>query len=42
VFDEAVFAEFQAQASEQDLDDAWVELDHWAVFGTVDAQDEDS
>ena len=34
--DEAVFAEFQLQASEQDLDDAWVELDHWAVFGALD------
>lgn len=31
--DEAAFAEFQSNASEQDLDDAWVELDHWAVFG---------
>jgi RimJ/RimL family protein N-acetyltransferase len=36
--DQAVFAEFQSQASEQDLDDAWVELDHWAVFGAFDAQ----
>lgn len=30
--DEAVFSEFQDFASEQDLDDAYVELDHWAVF----------
>ncbi|MDK2126828.1 GNAT family N-acetyltransferase [Parachitinimonas caeni] len=34
--DEAAFAEFQASASEQDLDDAYVELDHWAVFGAFD------
>ncbi|AZZ92505.1 GNAT family N-acetyltransferase [Hahella sp. KA22] len=31
--DEAVFAEFQASATEQDLDDAYVELDHWEVCG---------
>lgn len=31
--DAALFATFQASASEQDLDDAYVELDHWAVFG---------
>lgn len=31
--DSAVFVQFQAAASEQDLDDAFVELDHWAVFG---------
>jgi len=31
--DAALFARFQALASEQDLDDAYVELDHWAVFG---------
>lgn len=31
--DAAAFAQFQAAASEQDLDDAYVELDHWAVFG---------
>ncbi|MCV2366907.1 GNAT family N-acetyltransferase [Roseateles oligotrophus] len=36
--DEKEFAEFQSQASEQDLDDAWVELDHWAVFGAFDAK----
>ncbi|MCV2355272.1 GNAT family N-acetyltransferase [Paucibacter sp. B2R-40] len=36
--DEKLFAEFQSQASEQDLDDAWVELDHWAVFGAFDAK----
>ncbi|MGQ5522755.1 GNAT family N-acetyltransferase [Chitinimonas sp. PSY-7] len=34
--DEAVFAEFQSSASEQDLDDAYVELDHWAVFGAFE------
>ncbi|QDQ28745.1 GNAT family N-acetyltransferase [Chitinimonas arctica] len=34
--DEAVFAEFQGNASEQDLDDAYVELDHWAVFGAFE------
>lgn len=27
------FAEFEASAPAQDLDDAYVELDHWAVFG---------
>ncbi len=32
--DEAVFSTFLAAASEQDLDDAFVELDHWAVFGS--------
>ncbi|HEV2504671.1 MAG TPA: GNAT family N-acetyltransferase [Mesorhizobium sp.] len=32
--DEAVFSTFQAAASDQDLDDAFVELDHWAVFGS--------
>jgi hypothetical protein len=31
--DEAAFAEFESAASAQDLDDAYVELDHWAVFG---------
>lgn len=36
VADEAVFAEFQAAASEQDLDDAYVELDHWLVFGAFE------
>lgn len=35
--DEPAFAEFQAQASEDDLDAAFVELDHWAVFGAFDA-----
>jgi hypothetical protein len=34
--DEAVFGEFQSHASEQDLDDAYVELDHWAVFGAFE------
>ena len=31
--DAAVFADFTSSASDQDLDDAYVELDHWAVFG---------
>lgn len=34
--DGAVFSEFQSLASEQDLDDAYVELDHWAVFGSFE------
>lgn len=34
--DEAVFTHFQSLASEQDLDDAYVELDHWAVFGSFE------
>lgn len=34
--DAAVFSEFQSSASEQDLDDAYVELDHWAVFGSFE------
>ncbi|CDH18746.1 hypothetical protein XBKQ1_150003 [Xenorhabdus bovienii str. kraussei Quebec] len=34
--DEAVFSEFESSASEQDLDDAYVELDHWAVFGSFE------
>lgn len=31
--DAAAFDVFQASASEEDLDAAWVELDHWQVFG---------
>ncbi|TKI55495.1 GNAT family N-acetyltransferase [Brevibacillus antibioticus] len=34
--DESVFFEFTSSASEQDLDDAYVELDHWAVFGSFE------
>jgi len=34
--DETVFGEFESHASEQDLDDAYVELDHWAVFGAFE------
>ncbi|WMT43291.1 GNAT family N-acetyltransferase [Paenibacillus sp. D2_2] len=34
--DDEVFSEFQSSASDQDLDDAYVELDHWAVFGSFD------
>lgn len=32
--DAAAFAEFTAQAPEDDLDEAYVELDHWLVVGT--------
>ncbi|WP_042479429.1 GNAT family N-acetyltransferase [Bacillus ndiopicus] len=32
--DAKVFSEFEGSASEQDLDDAYVELDHWTVFGS--------
>jgi GNAT superfamily N-acetyltransferase len=31
--DAQAFAEFESSASPQDLDDAYVELGHWAVFG---------
>jgi GNAT superfamily N-acetyltransferase len=34
--DRDAFEVFQADASEQDRDDAFVELDHWAVFGCFD------
>ena len=34
--DAALFKEFEEVASEQDLDDAYVELDHWAVFGSFE------
>lgn len=34
--DSGVFAEFQAAASAEDLDGAYVELDHWAVFGAFE------
>ncbi|HEV7304653.1 GNAT family N-acetyltransferase [Ensifer sp.] len=34
--DASVFAEFQSSASEEDLDAAYVELDHWLVFGAFD------
>lgn len=33
--DAATFGEFESSASAQDLDDAFVELDHWAVFGAL-------
>ncbi|WP_157605603.1 GNAT family N-acetyltransferase [Rheinheimera sp. SA_1] len=37
--DAPLFTRFQSRASAQDLDDAYVELDHWAVFGAfVDGQ----
>lgn len=32
--DAAPFAEFTAEAPEDELDEAFVELDHWLVFGT--------
>ena len=31
--DQTAFNQFQSQASEADLDAAWVELDHWSVWG---------
>ncbi|GAA2850809.1 hypothetical protein EDC40_101448 [Aminobacter aminovorans] len=34
--DAALFSGFRAQASEQDLDGASVELDHWLVFGSFE------
>ncbi|QIH08995.1 MULTISPECIES: GNAT family N-acetyltransferase [unclassified Pseudomonas] len=34
--DEQAFTGFQSSASEEDLDNAYVELDHWAVFGAFD------
>jgi len=34
--DRTVFDIFYHTASEQDREDAWVELDHWAVFGCFD------
>lgn len=36
--DAAVFAEFTAQAPEDDLDEAFVELDHWLVVGTFSGE----
>ena len=34
--DREAFDAFQGEASEQDREDAYVELDHWAVFGCFD------
>lgn len=34
--DADIFASFKAAASEEDWDGAYVELDHWAVFGAFD------
>ncbi|GAA3184387.1 MULTISPECIES: GNAT family N-acetyltransferase [Streptomyces] len=34
--DAAAFAAFQSAATEQDLEDSYVELDHWAVFGAFE------
>jgi RimJ/RimL family protein N-acetyltransferase len=33
--DAALFARFESATSDQDRDDAFVELDHWAVFGAI-------
>lgn len=33
--DAALFARFEAATSDEDRDDAFVELDHWAVFGAI-------
>ncbi|ASP38513.1 GNAT family N-acetyltransferase [Bacterioplanes sanyensis] len=33
--DAELFGAFEQSASEQDLDDAYVELDHWRVFGAI-------
>ena len=34
--DEALFTTFTAACSAEDLDEAFVELDHWLVFGVLD------
>ncbi|SCF61641.1 GNAT family N-acetyltransferase [Streptomyces sp. Ncost-T10-10d] len=34
--DARAFGQFEEAASEQDLDDAYVELDHWAVYGAFE------
>lgn len=34
--DDAIFSAFESSASEQDLDNAYVGLDHWAVFGSFE------
>ena len=36
--DAPAFSAFEASAPEQDLDDAYVELDHWAVFGAFEGE----
>ncbi|QDW61579.1 GNAT family N-acetyltransferase [Oerskovia sp. KBS0722] len=36
--DATAFSVFEASAPEQDLDDAYVELDHWAVFGAFEGE----
>jgi len=36
--DKTVFAEFQSAASKPDLDVAYVELDHWAVYGSFEQE----
>ncbi|GAA1004241.1 GNAT family N-acetyltransferase [Nocardiopsis tropica] len=35
--DAEAFEAFEAASSDQDLDDAYVELDHWVVFGAFDS-----
>ena len=34
--DEALFKAFESAATAEDLDEAYVELDHWAVFGSFE------
>lgn len=36
--DAAAFERFESQASEQDREDAFVELDHWTVFGAFEGE----
>ncbi|WP_373889691.1 GNAT family N-acetyltransferase [Massilia sp. MB5] len=36
--DQGIFAEFCAGATEEDLDAAYVELDHWLVFGAFEQE----
>ena len=36
--DAAAFVAFQSEAAEQDKENAFVELDHWAVFGMFEQQ----
>ncbi|MBB3121830.1 GNAT family N-acetyltransferase [Pseudoduganella violacea] len=36
--DQGFFAEFSASATEEDLDAAYVELDHWLVFGAFERE----
>jgi len=34
--DNEVFSKFEYSASKEDLEDAYVKLDHWAVFGSFE------